>query len=275
MSTKTIVLIHGAWLTPRSWDRFRARYEAAGYTVVSPAWPMMDRPVDELNRAPAAGLAQLGIRQIVDHYERIIRGLPESPIIMGHSFGGLFTQLLLDRGLGVAGVAIDPGPPFGVVAHPTAVWTSRAIFLGWNTWNRVMRMSLAGFSEGFAQLIPDADKPREHATQIVPCPGRIFWQAVLGIGSKATWTNPDRAPLLLTAGEFDRTVPAPMVRRNYRKQLRAPSPTALHEFAGRDHYLCNAKGWEEVADVALDWAVKHERHAPSLGVAAQREASMA
>jgi pimeloyl-ACP methyl ester carboxylesterase len=262
--TKTVVLVHGAWLTPASWDRFRGRYEAAGYTVVTPAWPYLDRTPAELRRAPNPAQGQLGIRQIVDHLDAIIRALPEPPIIMGHSFGGLFTQLLLDRGLGAAGVAIDPGPPFGVPAHPLAVWTSRKVFLGWATWNRAMLMNLDGFAEGFAQLLPAAEMKPAYERYIVPSPGRIFWQAVLGIGSKVRWDNPDRAPLLLTAGEFDRTVPAPMVRANYRKQLRAPSATAIKEFAGRSHFLCNEKGWEEVADYALEWAATHARTAPSV-----------
>ena len=255
--SKTIMLIHGAWLTPASWDRFRAHYEAQGYTVSAPAWPYLDRPVHELRRAPDEGLGKLGIRRIADHYESLIKALPEPPVLIGHSFGGLIVQLLLDRGLGAAGVAIDPAPPFGVMAHPLAVWTSLSIFTAWNGWNRALTMSLKGFSSGFANTLPEAEKSLEYATQIVPAPGRIFFQAVLGVDAKVTYANPTRAPLLLIAAEHDRTVPAPMVRVNFQKQTRAGSPTAFHEFPGRSHYLCNEPGWEEVADFALDWAVEN------------------
>ena len=270
--TKSIMLIHGAWLTPTSWDRFRARYEAKGYTVITPAWPHLNGTVAEINRATDPRLGKLGLKEIVDHYEAIIGGLPEQPILMGHSFGGLIVQLLMDRGLGAAGVAIDPGAPFGVLAHPIAVWTSRKVFLAWNGWNRALRMSLAGFAEGFANSIPKGDLRREYESQIVPTPGRIFFQDVLGIGSKVNWKNPRRAPLLLIAAEFDRTVPSPMVRANFKVQSRAPSVTAFHEFKNRSHYLCNEAGWEEVADHALNWAAEHDRTAtrarPMLAAAA-------
>jgi pimeloyl-ACP methyl ester carboxylesterase len=88
----------------------------------------------------------------------------------------------------------------------------------------------------------------------VPTPGRIFFQAVLGIGAKVRWYNPNRPPLLLIAGEKDRTVPSPMVRSNYRKHLRSPVLTAFREFSGRSHWLCNEEGWQDIADDALCWA---------------------
>ncbi|MEP9360246.1 alpha/beta hydrolase [Sphingomonas sp. KR3-1] len=250
----TVMLIHGAWLTPSSWDRFRQRFEAAGMTVVAPPWPYLDRPVDELRRAPDPRLGALGLTEIVDHYAALIAAMPQPPILIGHSFGGLIAQLLADRGLGAAVVAIDPAPPFGVPAHPLAIWTSLPVFLAWNGWNRVLRMSLKGFSTGFAQTLPAAEKPYAWEKFIVPTPGRIFFQALLGIGSRLRWDNPDRPPLMLIAGGKDRTVPAAMVRANYRKYLRSPADTAFHEFPGRSHWLCNEDGWEEVADRALSWA---------------------
>lgn len=255
----TVMLIHGAWLTPSAWDRFRQRYAAAGMTVTAPPWPFLDRPAEALRASPDPGLARLGLAQLVDHHAALIAALPEPPILIGHSFGGLVVQLLLDRGLGAAGVAIDPAPPFGVPASPLAIWTSLPVFAAWNGWNRVLRMSLRNFSTGFAQTLPEAEKPYAWEKFVVPAPGRIFFQAPLGIGSRVRWANPDRAPLLLIEGERDRTVPASMVRANYRRQRRAPSPTEYREFPGRSHWLCNETGWEEVADAALDWAQAHCR----------------
>ena len=156
--TRTIVLIHGAWLTPLAWDGFRARFEAAGYNVIAPPWPYMDRPVADLRKAPHADLASLGIKKIVDHYDAIIRALPEPPIVMGHSFGGLICQLLLNRGLGASGVAFDPAPPRGVVPRLTTIKTSAGVFFTWGFWRKVMRMSLKEFSNGFAQTLPEKDK---------------------------------------------------------------------------------------------------------------------
>lgn len=257
--SKTIVLIHGAWLSPASWDGFRSRYEAQGFRVVAPGWPYDDRPVVELRRSPNPALARVGIKEIVDHYEMLIRALPESPIIMGHSFGGLFVQLLLDRGLGTAGVAIDPGAPRGVLPGPLTLRTALPIFTAWNGWKRILTMSFEDFASGFANKLPQAQQRAAYDRYIVPTPGRIYWQGAFGIHTKVNWSNPNRAPLLLTAAEFDRTVQSSMVRANYRKQLKAPSVTALKEFPKRSHFLCVEPGWEEVADYALEWAITHGR----------------
>src|SRR5690606_1855594 len=114
LSAPGAIFIHGAWLTPASWELFRSRYAACGYTCLAPAWPFEDRTVDDLRRAPPTELAALTIGRIVDHYAVLVRQLPEPPLLVGHSFGGLFVQMLLDRGLGTAGVAIAPVPPRGV-----------------------------------------------------------------------------------------------------------------------------------------------------------------
>src|SRR5688572_3957928 len=109
----TILLIHGLWLTPRSWDAWVARYEARGFRVLAPAWPGMDAEVEALNRDPSP-IAALDAEQVVEHYDRILRAMDRQPIVMGHSFGGTFTQLLLDRGLGAAGVGIASATVKGV-----------------------------------------------------------------------------------------------------------------------------------------------------------------
>jgi pimeloyl-ACP methyl ester carboxylesterase len=253
---KTILLIHGAWLTSNSWDRFKAFYEAKGYTVLTPPWPYNDRPVETLQHEPAKGLAKLGLKELVAHYEPIIKALPEPPILIGHSFGGLIVQLLLDRGLGACGVAIDPVPPFGIPAHPQAVITSFAVFTAWNAWNRVLHMSFGGFKGGFANTLPRKDMDAAYRQYIVPTPGRIFFQAVLGIGAKINKKSAIRPPLLLIGAVHDKTVPYPMVKGTFKMQKHAKSMTDVHIFPNRSHWLCNEPGWKEVAGFAEAWAVK-------------------
>jgi pimeloyl-ACP methyl ester carboxylesterase len=259
--TSTVMLIHGAWLTPASWRGFKQRYEARGLHVVAPPWPFDDRSVEELQRAPHPELRRLTVGKIVEHYDRIVRGLPEPPIIVGHSFGGFFTQALLDRGLGAAGVAIDALPPRGVLVRPRALWSALPVLLAFNGWNRALTMRFAHFSRDFANGLPDADQRGTFEREIVPTPGRIYFQAALGIGIGVDWSNPDRAPLLLIAGENDKTVTASMVRAAHEKYSRSPVLTDLKSFPGRSHFLCGEPGWEEVADYAIDWALKHRRAA--------------
>lgn len=257
--SKTIVLVHGAWMTPLCWEHFTRRYEAAGYRCLAPAWPGDERPVAELQREPVPELAELSVVKIVDHYERIIREQPEPPILMGHSFGGLFVQMLLDRGLGCAGVAIDPGPPAGVIPRPIALWAALPVFLSPLSWRRTVRMSLKSFGWGFAQNLKGDELRAAYERHVVPTPGRIYHQAAVGIGTKVNFANSQRAPLLLIAGEKDRTVQPSMVRATYRKHQRSSAVTAFKEFPGRTHWLIASEGWEEVADYALDWARGHAR----------------
>lgn len=139
--TKTIVLIHGAWLNSVSFENVKARYEAKGYTVIAPDWPFDDRSPADLRANPAPGLAKTGQREIVDHYARIIQALPEQPILIGHSLGGVFVQQLLARGLGVAGVAIDPAPTPGVPLGPQAIVSALPVFGDLFSFNKVKHMS--------------------------------------------------------------------------------------------------------------------------------------
>jgi pimeloyl-ACP methyl ester carboxylesterase len=267
--SQTIVLIHGAWMTPLCWEHVVKRYEAAGHRCLAPAWPGDERPVPELQRAPVPELAHLSVGRIVSHYERILRELPEPPILMGHSFGGLFVQMLLDRGLGAAGVAIDPAVSRGVLPGPRALWSALPVFLSPFSWRRTVRMSRRSFASSFAQDLPPEAQRAAYERYVVPTPGRIYYQAALGLGTGVNYANPHRAPLLLTAGEKDRTAEPGMIRAAYRKHQRSSAVTAFKLFPGRTHWLIAAPRWEEVADYALGWALEHARPARRLAHAAR------
>jgi len=255
---RTVVFLHGAWVTPRCWDPFIAFFEARGYRCLAPAWPGKDRPVDAIRTDPSA-LAGLGIAEIVDAYEREIRALDEPPLLIGHSFGGLFVQLLLDRGLGAAGVAIDPAPPRGIIVYePTAFRSLGRILLTWRGWRRVVRWSYRDFRYAFVHTLPEADARAAYDTQVVPETGRVFFQGALSVldrHSPATvrFANLERAPLLLIAGTADHIVPASVVRRTYRRYRSAAAITDLREFPGRTHWIIAEPGWEEVARATAEW----------------------
>ncbi|MDF7776427.1 alpha/beta hydrolase [Sphingomonas sp. AOB5] len=256
--SKTIVLIHGAWLNSKSWEGFKARYEAQGYTVIAPDWPYDDRDPADLRADPDPALAKLSQRQIIAHYADIIRALPEEPILIGHSLGGVFVQHLLDMGLGVAGVAIDPAPTPGVPLGPHAIWSALPVLGDPFSWLKAKVMSRNYFKNRFAQTAPKDQADALYDRYIVPTPGRVYWNGVVGV-IKINWKNPARAPLLLIGGEKDLIADASMTRAIYKKQLQAPSITEYKEFAGRSHWTGIDAGWEQVADYALGWAVGHAR----------------
>jgi len=251
--SKTILLVHGAWVTTHCWSGFREFFEAQGYTVVVPAWPYMDRPVEALRRTPDPRIAALTVKDLVDHFEKHIRSLPEAPILIGHSFGGLIVQMLLDRGLGAAGVAIDAGPPRGVLPSPRAIKSALPVLLAWGGWTRILSMSFKGFSTTFANTLAPSQQRETYDQHIVPAPGRIYFQAALGIGIAVQFKNSKRPPLLLTTASEDRTCTPSMVRAMYRKQRQAPSRTDILEFPKRSHWLIAEPGWEEVASAILKW----------------------
>jgi pimeloyl-ACP methyl ester carboxylesterase len=196
----------------------------------------MDRPLDQFKNAPAPELKHLGIAEIAYHYAGIVRGLDKPPILIGHSFLGLITQLLLDRGLGVVGVAIDSGPPRGVLPAPGAVITTLAVLRSWMGWRKILSMSEGAFG-----------------SHVVPAPGRIFFQAAFGIATKFRYDNPDRAPLLFIAGGIDKTVPASMARSNYKIAKQAPSATELVEYVDRCHFQMAQAGWQDIAARIDNW----------------------
>ncbi len=255
----TAVFIHGAFMSAESWDPWKQRFEARGYKCVAPAWPFLDHVVEDLQRAPDPRFGKLGIGEIVDNYASIIREIETPPILVGHSFGGLFVQMLLDRGLGAAGVAIDPAPPKGVLPGVNAVRASLPVLLAWGSWENVRRMSFKNFQWGWVHTLSETEQRAAYEAHVIPTSGRIFLQALLAPltdETKVNYRNSLRAPLLIIAGALDRTVEARMNHANFRKYARSTSVTEYREFPGRTHWIVGQPGWEEVADHALDWLAK-------------------
>jgi pimeloyl-ACP methyl ester carboxylesterase len=258
-SAGTIVLIHGLWMTPLSWENWIQRYTAKGYKVLAPAWPGMDRPIEEIRRDPES-LANLGVTDIVEHYEGIIRALDEPPIIMGHSFGGLFTQILLDRGLGAAGVGLDSAPVKGILLLPFS--TLRVSFPALSNplhLHKVAALTPEQFHYAFGNLMSEEESKRVYERYAVPGPDHLLFQAGFAnfnphAPTAVNFDNDDRAPLLLIAGGKDHIVPASVTKMNYNLYRRSKAVTDFKEFPNRSHYTLGQPGWEEVADYALNWA---------------------
>jgi pimeloyl-ACP methyl ester carboxylesterase len=252
--TNTIVLVHGAWMTAASWDNFRKPFEAAGYTVHTPTWPFLDQgSAAELRANPPQGLGSLTAGAIADHIGKFINTLPEKPLIIGHSMGGLVTQLLLDRGHGAAGVLLDPGPVAGVIADPISLLAALPVLTRWNAWNRTYTLSKAQFDAKFANTAPAALRAEAYENYMVPTSGRVFAQAATGIGVRISVKRRTQ-PVLVTAAEHDKTVAPALSRKIYRKHKKAPGRTDFVEFPGLSHFLMTEPGYEKVAGYIIDWA---------------------
>ena len=260
----TIVLVHGLWMTPLSWEHWIERYTARGYHVLAPAWPGMGGDIELLRASPTA-LENLGIEDIVDHYDQIIRDLDAPPIIIGHSFGGAFAEILLDRGLGAAGVAIDAAAVKGVTKLPFSTLKSAFPVLRSPSNNhRAVALTAEQFHYAFTNTMSRADSDEVYNRYAVPGPGRVLWQGALAnfnphSPDRVDFHNDDRAPLLFIAGGADHVVPATVDRQTAKRQSKSEAVTEYREFPGRSHFTIGQDGWQEVADFALDWAAEHAR----------------
>ena len=259
----TIVLIHGFWVTPRSWEKWVERYEGRGYRVLAPAYPGLEVEVEALREDPSP-IEALTIPAIIEHYEGIIGEFDSPPIIIGHSAGGLFTQILLDRGYGAAGVAIDSVPAEGVKVVPVS--QIRALFpilRQPSSRHEAVGFTPEQFHYAFTNTLSEEESRAVYERYYVPAPGRLVWAGPLATftpGHQDTYVdfkNEDRAPLLFIAGGDDNIMPPAVNESNVKHYRHTKSITDYHEFPGRSHYIIGQDGWEEVADYALDWATSN------------------
>jgi pimeloyl-ACP methyl ester carboxylesterase len=252
----TIVLIHGLWLTARSWEHWSGRYESLGYRVLAPNWPGMESEVEAVNADPTR-IAPLTVEQVVDRYESIVLELERPPIIIGHSLGGTFTQILLDRGLGVAGVGVASVSVERVRDIPLTTIKVTSPAISPFTQGGPVALTPKEFHYAFANTLGREESDALHARYAVPAPsGLVREHAFASFRREARSTTEvhreRRAPLLFIGFGEDHVMPPTLLRHDDD----ASPITEFVEFPGRPHFP-GAPGWEEVADHALTWAVKH------------------
>ncbi len=261
----TIVLIHGLWLTPRSWEGWIDRYQKAGYNVISPSWPGLEGEVEAIRKDPSA-LKGLKLKTVVDHYDRIIRKLDTPPILMGHSFGGLIVQMLVDRGLGSAGILVDSAQTAGVPVLPFSTIRATLPILGNPfSYSRTTSLSPKQFNYAFTNELDAVESKKVYDRYSIPAANSILWDGALALlnpkaSSKVDYKRTDRAPLLFIAGSNDHIVPPAINKGNLRKYVKnSTAVTDYREFPNRTHHTVGQKGWEEVADFAIQWANANAR----------------
>lgn len=248
--SRQALFIHGTWLTPLIWSRFRRRFEACGYSCSAPAWPSLDTDLARQRSQPPRAMTRLSVAALLAHYEEHLRTFAHPPLLIGHDLGGLLVQLLLDRGLGCAGIAIAPPAQGGLEGlRDSGPWLLRRTLC-----RGVLHMSPQHFARNMAQTLTPERQAAAYARHIVPAPARVFFDNALGIGSRIDFSNANRPPLLLIAAGADRTVRASTVAAAYRRHRGSTAVTTFKHFRGYSHWLIAEPGWETIADYCIEWA---------------------
>jgi non-heme chloroperoxidase len=251
-----VVLIHGLWLLPSSWDNWASFFEENGYAAVQPSWPDDPETVEEARANPDV-LAKKTLGQVADHTADVIGGLDRKPAVMGHSTGGLLAQMIADRGLSAATVAIDPGPFRGVLPLPISTLRVTLPVLR-NPLNRGRAVTLTfdQFKYGWANALGEEEAKRLYETYHVAAPGVALAQMANAnlnpfTEAKLDPRNPDRGPLLILEGDDDHTVHPAIANATYKRQRSNEAVTEIEQIPNRGHSLTIDSGWREVAEKAL------------------------
>lgn len=257
MKSQTIVFVTGAFVSHHGWREWQTYFESKGYSTIAPPWPFKDGTAAELRaRQPKdTDLAALTLSELVDHYANIIKGFPEKPIAIGHSLGGLITQILVNRDLVSAGVAIHSVPPQGVFPYEfsflKAGWKALGLF---TSLKKTYLMSFKDWQYAFVNGMSIEEQRKAYLENTIP-ESKTVARGGLTSAAKVDFKK-QHAPLLLTSGSTDTIIPAHLNNRNYKKYEQNGSVLEYKEFPGRNHFVVGLPTWKEDADYILEWLSK-------------------
>jgi pimeloyl-ACP methyl ester carboxylesterase len=261
-----VVFIHGLWLLPSSWERWAGVFEEAGFTTLTPRWPDDPDTVQDAKAHPEV-FAHKTVKQVADHFAELIGRLTKKPAVIGHSFGGLVTQIMAGRGLAAVSVAIDPAPFRGVLPLPISSLKSASPVLGNPAnRNRAVPLTYEQFRFAFANAVSEDEAKELYETFAVPASGKPLFQAAAAnlnpwTEAKVDTTNPERGPLLIIDGEKDHSVPWAIANASFKRQQRNKGVTGIVKIPDRGHSLTIDNGWREVADTALGFVKRFVQNA--------------
>jgi pimeloyl-ACP methyl ester carboxylesterase len=246
-------LITGAFISHTCWDPWRSYFESKGYTVLAPPWPHKEAKAQELrSRHPDSNIASIRLNGLIDYFAGIIKQLPVRPVLIGHSLGGLITQILLHRDLAAAGVAIHSVPPQGVLPLQFTFYRSTWKSLGFFTSAKASYlMSFKDWQYAFANGMPLEEQQRSYEQFAVPETKLGIRDALTSV-AKIDFRKP-HAPLLFIAGCADQCIPAELNVANFERYKDRFSVTEFRAFKGRNHFVLGQPTWQEDAEFILSW----------------------
>jgi pimeloyl-ACP methyl ester carboxylesterase len=250
---KTIVFIHGMYMTPLCWEAWLGRFRSRGHRVFAPGWPGREKPPESLRALhPEPALGRLTLSAVLDHLAGFVRTLEEPPVLVGHSMGGLVAQILRQRIPVAAAVAIDSAPPPGVFAVSWPFLKSNWAHINpFAPQGQPIEMTFERFRYAFVNGLPLEKQRAAFERYVVPESRRVPRESLTS-RARVDFRKPG-PPLLLIAGGAHHIIPASLNRANYAKYDRSVARVEFKEFAERTHFIIGQKGWEEVADFVALW----------------------
>ena len=253
-----VVFIHGQWLHASGWENWQKLFRRLGYMPVAPGWPGEHESVREARLLPE-DVAGKGLAEITKYYATLMAEFETKPIVIGHSMGGFIAQKLLGEDLASAAIVISPAQFRGVWLLPVRQLT--AIFPAIKNplnYNRAIELTAHNFRYAFGNALSMEESTELFTMFAIPSPAKPLFEAAVAnllpnTPASVNVDNAERGPLLLIAGGRDNTVPASVVRAQYKLYGRSPAVTDIQEFPDRGHSLTIDSGWREIADAATDW----------------------
>jgi len=254
IKTKNIVFVTGAFVNSSSWDDWQSYFQAKGYATTAPPWPFKNGTSDELRRKQPndRDLASLTLTEVIDSYVKVVKSFPEKPIVIGHSLGGLMTQIIVNRDLAAAGVAIHPVPPLGVFPYEfsflKAGWKALGLV---SSLKKTYLMSFKDWQYAFVNGMPLKEQREAYDKYTIP-ESKTVARGGLTSAAKVDFKK-SHPPLLITSGSEDTIIPAHLNIRNYNRYVKNDSVLNYKEFTGRNHFVLGQPTWKEDADYILEW----------------------
>jgi pimeloyl-ACP methyl ester carboxylesterase len=253
---KTIVFIHGMFQNPKSWEKWITYFNERGYECIAPAWPMHEGVPTDLRTFPPEGLGDLELQTIVEDMERVVTSLPEKPILIGHSVGGLIVQLLVQKGLAEMGVPIDSVAPNAMLAFDWGFMKNSALIANPFKGNEPFYTDLESFHESFCNTM-SLEETQVAFEETATHDSRNVLRDCMGEAGHIDTEMP-HAPLLFIGGEEDQIIPYKLNQRNAEAYTDELSIVDFRAFPNRGHWICGQPGWEEVAAYISEWLTAHE-----------------
>ena len=256
MTTKTILFVHGMFMNKDCWNGWLGYYQNKGYKCIAPSWPFHEGSPEQLRKEhPNKKLGDLTLNAVVNYFENIIKTLNEAPILIGHSMGGLVVQILINKGYGACGIAIDPAPPVGVFSMKWSFLKSNLPVINPFKGNTPDLMSFKRFQYAFVNGLPIEIQKDAYAKFVTPESRNVPRSSTKSAG-KIDFLK-EHNPLLIIAGGNDHIIPSGLNKTNFQKYKNTKSKTDFKEFEGRTHFIIGQHNWEEVADYILEWTKKN------------------